>query len=611
MDFRVVGMMFGLLCVTCGLGCADRAGQAALREDEPATYSRYLREHADSDHVVEARERLDYHLLKRDLSREGFDTFVQNYPGSSLVETLHGDLEPHAFARAQSNGTGEAYRAFASEYPDRARARRAEGNAAYIDARGFSGNPGALASFAERFPESDFAREAVRTNRVTGLISRSRFYRVGLRIALAPGTPEPERVRAEFRERAASAYRRAGVELVELPDPEDGTDLQEWPRARLTIQHSEAPVTTRLEEQELSRPGHRASTEVSLSASPDAPPVFQRTFELRVDSTEYIEGTSVLFSTASPRYWEAFFTPVATAQTQALIRPEVALHEGIVDVDASQDRSVVLFEGGRLKMVHLADPAQPQIIAEFARPADFKQWSGVRMMGHDVVIFGEEGLERVHFGAGQPKVDFALTRREIGTVFDLEPLGGELLIAGSRGLLMADPQTGEVQRLMRRVIKGCAVSGEVLVLIDAESVYISSRELLAENRVYAQLSLGKSFDAVRVLSAGSRIVVLGGAGVVTVDLQDPASPRVVAKLLRSETGHVWDAVLSHDRVFLLGERGLLLMGPGGHDVVQSVDVEDKTRVTALGRHVVVVGNDRLQVVDTAPLREVPAQADRR
>ncbi|MCH2186887.1 hypothetical protein MK280_13550, partial [Myxococcota bacterium] len=381
---RIFTIAIGLVWAAGFGGCADRAWQAALQADEPAAYSRYLREHADSDHATDARERLAYHALKRDLSVEGFEGFVDAYPDSTLVEGLRADLEPHAFLRARSQGTADAYRGFARAYPDRSQARRAEGNARYLEAHGFLGDPQSLEAFATQFPESDFAQEALRTNRVHELIARSRFRRVGLAIDLAPGTPEPERLRAEFRTRVMATYRRAGVELVELPNSRAGLSRGEWPNARLTISHTETPVVTRLEDQALSRPGHRASTKVILSASPDAPPVFQRTFDLRVDSTEYIEGTSVLFSTASPRYWEAFFVPVATLQTQALVRPEVALPGEIVDVDASEDRSVVLFEEGRLKLIYLADPSQPELLAEYVRPADLKQWSGVQMIGDHV-----------------------------------------------------------------------------------------------------------------------------------------------------------------------------------------------------------------------------------
>ncbi|MCH2187438.1 hypothetical protein MK280_16410, partial [Myxococcota bacterium] len=227
-----------------------------------------------------------------------------------------------------------------------------------------------------------------------------------------------------------------------------------------------------------------------------------------------------------------------------------------------------------------------------------------------VGIYGEEGLERIDFGSAQPTIDFSLPRGEIGTVFDLDPLEQGLLISGSRGLLLTDTRTGEVRRLMRRVIKGCAQVGEALVLIDQDSVYVSSLELLSHDRVYAQISLGKAFDAKQVLSVGSRVVVLGAAEVVTLDLENPKSPRVVAKLLERETGPVWDAVLSQGRIFLLGERGLLLMGPEGTDVLQSVDIANKFRAAALGRHVVAVGAERLQAVDAAPLWTEQAPAAR-
>jgi len=65
---------------------------------------------------------------------------------------------------------------------------------------------------------------------------------------------------------------------------------------------------------------------------------------------------------------------------------------------------------------------------------------------------------------------------------------------------------------------------------------------------------------------------------------------------------VHDAVRSGDRLFLLGERGLMVLDPEGRRVHESVDVQARSRADAMGRHVVTVGEDRLQVVDATPFR---------
>lgn len=590
------------------VGCADRAWEAALRADQPAAYHRYMRDHPESPRVPEAQERLDFHKLKRNLSLEGFDAFLIKYPGSALADEIRPKLEPQAFAAARGAGTAAAYEAFIAQYPRGALVGRAEGNAAYIAARGFDGRAAELAAFADEYPDSDFASEARRSADAAALMARSHIDRVGLIIELAPGTPEAQRLRNRFLERAQVAYRRAGVELVVLPEIIDPATANRWPAARLTIAHEEGEVVTSIDDGALSRPGNVARTRVTLRGAPDAPPIFEREFDLRVDSSEHLPGTSVLSSTASARYWAAFFVPVATSQTSVLRRPEVALAAEAVDVDAVGDRSVVLFEDGRFQIIQLADPANPEVLAEYERPNDFKKWSGVRILGDKIALYGEEGIEIVAFGANGPEVDLSLPRGQIGTVFALEPVGDRLAIAGARGLLLLDPETGTVSRLMRRVLKGLASVDGTLVFTDGESIYVSSLDLLRQKRVHAQLKLGKAFAPNTVRSFGDRVVVIGGGGIVALDLTRPGQPAVTAKLLSSDIGRVDDAGAIGGRIFLLGHRGLMLMDAGASRVIQSVDVDGKTRLATMGRHIVTVGANSLQAVDAMPLtgRALPA-----
>jgi len=608
--------VFFSMAVVCALsavgplGCADRAWEAALRADAPAAYYRYMRDHPDSPRVADAQERLDFHKLQRNLSLAAFDEFLDEYPDSQLADEVRTQLEPQAFAAARAIGTVEAYEAFTEKYPRGEFVLRAEGNAAYIEAAGFGGRPPELAAFAEQYPESDFASEARRSAAAAALLARSHFDRVGLSIELAPATPEADRLRARFLERAQVTYRRAGVELIPLPEILDPATAAHWPAARLTIAHEEGEVLTSIDDGSLSRPGHVARTRVTLRAAADVPPIFEREFALRVDSVQHVTGTSVLSSTASPRYWESFFVPVATSQTSVLRRPEVALEADVVDVDAVGDRSVVLYEDGRFQIVELADPTRPVVLAEYERPNDFKRWSGVRILDERVALYGEEGIEVVALGAHGPELVLSLPRGQIGTVFALEPMGDDLVVAGARGLLLVDPETGGVKRLMRRVLKGMASLDGTLVLADGESVYVSDLTLLRQKRVHAQLELGKAFDPATVRSFGRRAVVIGGGGIVALDLTRPDKPVVSAKILSTDIGKVYDATAISDRVFLIGDRGLMLMDPAATRVVQWVDVDGKTRMASMGRHVVAVGERTLQAVDAMPLTGAVAPAAR-
>ena len=147
-------------------GCAGNAWKSALNEDTPAAYYRFMRDHGNSKYIDDARERLDFHKLKRNPTLAGFDTFRRNYPASALIAELHPSLEKPAFNAARAQGTSVAYREFLDGFADGSLADRAEGNAVYVEALGFGGNTAQLASFASRYPASDFAAEAVRTARL-------------------------------------------------------------------------------------------------------------------------------------------------------------------------------------------------------------------------------------------------------------------------------------------------------------------------------------------------------------------------------------------------------------------------------------------------------------
>lgn len=614
MHHRPIRFFFLCLCVgaaTALVGCADRAWHAALRADEPAAYYRYMRDHPDSEHVDEARERLDFHKLRRALSLAAFAAFEAKYPGSALADAIRPELEPHAFAAARATGTVAGYGHFLAQFPDGALAERARGNVAYLEAGGFGGDPAALAAFAEQHPESDFAEEARRSAEAVALVSRTRFARVGLVIAIAPSTPESDKLQRRFLDRAKAAYSKAGVELVLVPEIVDRSLAAHLPPARLTIAHEESEVATSIEGNALSRPGHVARTTVTLRADADSPPIFEREFSLRVDSTQYLPGASVLSSTASPRYWEGFFIPVATAQTNVLRRPEITLAADAVDVDAVGDRSVVLFEDGRFQIVELADPERPAVLAEYVRPSDLKKWSGVRILGERVAIFGEEGIEIVALGGQGVRVERTLPRSEIGTVFAIEPVGSQLAVAGARGLFLLDPDTGEVTGVMRRVLKGLAAIGNTLVFTDGEAVFVSDLALLRDKRVHARLKLGRAFDPSLVRTFDDRAVIVGAAGAIVLDLSDPRKPVVTANLLARDVGRIDDAAGVGGRVFLLGDRGLMLMDPGASRIVQWVDVEDKSRLASMGRHVLALGERGLQAVDATPLTAAAVPASRR
>ncbi len=598
----------GLVLAT--LGCAGSAWDKAVKTDTPAAYYRFMRDHPGSDKQAAAQERLDFHKLKRNLSLAGFDAFLEKYPDTVLLDEVRPRLEPKAFAVARAQGTAEAYEGFIAQFPNGELKARAEGNAAYLRAAGFAGDSDSLAQFAIDHPESDFAGEAQRTASTVALRNTTRFWKVGLVLEIAPGTAQAKEIRAKFVERAKDIYEDAGVELIEVPEIVNAATASGLPRARLVVRHSEEAVGASYDGGSMSRPGIVATTRVTLVANVEREAIFDRTFSLRVDPQQHLQGTSVLFSSAAPLYWDAFFVPVATWQTNAAVRPPVSFESPVVAVDAAGDRSVVMFENGHFQVIELADPAAPVVLAEYTRPNDFKKWSGVKILGDRIAIFGEEGIELVGFGTDGPQPVASWSRGKIGTVFSIEPLGEHLVVAGASGLLLADPSNMALKRMMRRVIIGMATVGDTLVFTDGESLFVSNMNLLAQQRVSAQLRLGKQFAPGLIRSFDQRAVAIGKGGVVVLDLSNGSKPVVTAKLHTREVGVVTDATAMGSRIFLSGERGLQMLDARGVRPAESIDVEARRRIATMGRHVVSIGESRMQLVDTTPLLNLskPASA---
>ena len=103
--------------------------------------------------------------------------------------------------------------------------------------------------------------------------------------------------------------------------------------------------------------------------------------------------------------------------------------------------------------------------------------------------------------------------------------------------------------------------------------------------------------------------MLGARDTVWVDLLATA-PRLLARIGGKETGRVLDAATIRDQLFLIGPRGLQVADPTGERIVDSVDVLARERLEVEGRHLVMIGDQSLQVVDaTAFIASEPASQD--
>jgi hypothetical protein len=129
------------------------------------------------------------------------------------------------------------------------------------------------------------------------------------------------------------------------------------------------------------------------------------------------------------------------------------------------------------------------------------------------------------------------------------------------------------------------------------SLYLSSVPVLRTGRVQGELRLGRGFRPARVRLVGQTAVVMGDPGLVRVDVSQVSQPRVLSRMGFEEVGPVQDATVVAGRIFLVGARGLQVSDRTGDRVVESVDVAPRHRLAAVGRHVVLIGEKSLQVVD--------------
>ncbi|MEE8580605.1 MAG: hypothetical protein V3T33_03355 [Myxococcota bacterium] len=597
-----------LLAVT-QLGCAIGAWRQARKQDSPAAYHRFLRDHPRSWLFSErARAQIDYKKLQRHPSVAGFTRFRERFPKSKLIPEMEPLFEKTAFTEARAAGTPASYATFLERFPDGVLAARATGNATFLKQRGYGGRPAALATFAVEHGASDFAAEARRSADTVLLREKSRFDRVGLLIDIAPGTPEVERLIQAFTKAAKKQYDAAGILLVPIAQLQTDDSAIDHRPALLKIRHSESESRTQLSDGRLSSAAVIAATDVTLQIGPEGAPIWKRNFGVRVNLRDRRPDTSVLFGANGRGYWADFFVPVATWQSNGAVRAPIDFGRKVVAIDAVGDRSVVLFEDGDFQFVELADPTAPEVLVEYDRGAHPKRFQGVQLLGDRIVFFGEDGLEVMRFGAAGPESVGVQGHEKIGSVKAVAAIGEKLLIGGSRGLLVANPEGGEPSRLARQPIRGLAVVGDTVLYSDGESLFLSTVALLRQNRLLSQLRLGRDFGPGRIRVYGRNAIVIGDDGIMLLDMARPHQPRVISQLYNRVTGRVLDAGQIRGRIFLIGDRGLQLLDRAGKQIVQSIATLTAQRMDTMGRHMVIVGGNHLQIVDSTPFttRHVPS-----
>ena len=590
----------GIAVILFGLACAstDSRWQEVRQQDTPGAYHRFLRANPDSPHAAEALERLDFTQLRKKPTAAGYAKVRQKYPQSPLLAEIRPIVEQRVFEQTRARGTVAGYREFLAEFPDGPNADRAKGNAEYLESAGFGARPADLAAFAARHPASDFASEAGRSAASVGIRRQSAFRQLGLLIEVAPETPGGDRLGRAFAERAKRRYARTGLQLVPLAGPEDprGSRLE----ARLTIRHREGSVQPKMGGDQPEIGGILAVTNVTLARRGDPRPIWSEEFRHKVGVSEREDARSILFGARGDRYWDAFYLPIASWSSQVAVREPLPFERPIVSVDVIDHRAVVSFEDGSFRIVDLSDPTAPQVVAQYARPRDLTKWSGVRFVDGRVVIFGQDGLEIIGFDSGTPKRLRAVGRSKVGSIVAVEKVDAGLLVAGTRGLLLVKGGVAEPQLLIERNVLGAAMRGDRVVFTDGSSLFVSSLPSLFQQKAEAELRLEKGFGASRVRIWGGFAVVLGQREVLLVDVSNPLKPELRARVSIAVAGETNDALVVRGRLFLLGDRGLQVTDASGRHIDDSADVSARTRVSAAGRHLVMIGDAGLQVVDTTP-----------
>ncbi len=588
-----------LLVIALGLAsCAGQNWEQVREQDTSAVYRRFLAEHPRSPHAAEASERIVVLQLEREPTVEALARFQKEHPASEATADLTRRVAARQFDAARAEATPAAYDRFLASFPGDELAARARGNAEYLRAGGFAGRPDALAAFVQQNPTSDYTTEAQRTLAALDARSSARLGAVALRIEIAAGVGDADRLRKLFAERAREAYAAAGIPLV------DGAAT-----AALTIRHEERAASAHDQQDGLlAKPGVVAETIVSLQRSGDAEPIWTEPFRVRIPDADLRAGGSALFAHSAAQYWERFFVPIASWPTQVARRTAWSAGSGLAGVAAGVGRAIALSPDGSFRELDLSDPAAPRVVAEYKRPAGMSRFTGVYRAGNRVVLFGDDGLEVVAREGAVYRRVFALDRGAAGAVVGVEEVDGRLLAAGTRGLVRTPLDGGPIERLFDRPLRGMARSGDTLLVLDEQWLYAGSARDPRPSSFTKAAEIGRGIAARGVRVGGRLAVVFGVSGIACFEVSSGGSARALARPKAGTLGNVTGVSVVGDSVFVIGDRGLQVWDPQRGRIVDAIDVKGRAALDAAGGHIVAIGGERLEVVDVTPwiARSAPA-----
>jgi len=601
------GLALGFALVLATSGCGARAWRQALANDEPAAYHRFLREHGASLYAGDAQRHLEFARLREHPNFEAWRDLRKRYPDDVLVAELQSLVEQTRFAEARAAGSVAEYREFLLEFPESDLGERARGNITYLEAGGYAAQPTSLASFLVEHPESDYAEEAQRSLALAKS-ARRRMTRIGLLVELPSSVAGRDQLGRDFRERAHLAWHPLGVEVVDI---QSVPDLDEANLSGLMrIEYREATVPASMRDGFMALPGLLAQTRVLLDYGDGLEQVWRRSFEVRVRASQRTLGSSVLYSPVARTFWRDFFVPVASWPTARAVRAPLRLLTSPVAVDLEGSRAAVLAADGSFEVHDIGDAANPVRVAAYRRPRDLASFHGILLRGRRVVIYGADGIEIVSIVPEGTKREMELSDWEFGAVRGVEVLGDSVVAATTRGLLHIGPDE-TVSVWMEGAMRGVARKGSHLLFGDQERLYSARPEQLKDGRLEGSLRVPRGLGDFALRVEGSRLVMLGRRSVLWVDVDNPASMHLAARVELRKSGPIADAGDIGGRLLLLGDRGLQVLDAGTGRVLESLDVQARQRFSLWGRHAVLVGDEGLQVVDLTPFldgAEVPEGA---
>jgi hypothetical protein len=602
------GAALAALLSVLSLGCAVNSWDDARRADTVAAYHQFLRDHPGSSHTREAQERIAFLRVKARPTVAGFQEFEKEFPDSPLLAELAEIVEPLFLDAARSENTPEAYRRFLERFGDGSFRPRAEGNLEYVERVREQPSPTALREFLERHPESDFAGEARATLELLESRRATAIRSLALRIDIASNVEEAERVREGFAAVVARDYREAGIEVSLIPP---GEPVPETVDAWMHLDYREVPAPGTFGGRTLV-----AQCKVRVFQRAHSEPVWDRTFEAPAE--HLLKGAHAkdrtIFGNSHFAFWEQFFVPVATWATSRARVARLDYAEPVVALDVRGERAAALLGGGAVEYIEVSSPAEPRVVARYRRSRDLSRWTGVRVLpGERVAVFGPSGAELVEFGTRAAKRVGFWESTEIGVIRDAAAYDSTLLLAGSKGMfaVRTAQQNPMPNRLIEGDLVGVAVHGNHVYLVGPKRLDVATPKQLLAHLTGHRTPLGDRLQPKRVRLSGSTLYVLGESSVVGFSLADPESPVPVARLDAANLGELRDLFADREHLYLLGERGLQVVGREGKWIEEQIQVAGDSAIAGKGRYAIVAGSQSIEVVDLSPYHNVPLPASAR